>query len=158
MRRESDERVRRMTTVSTDYRFHWEEVITSKNNNLRHETFKKLPNRRSPNGEQQKTMSDSELPHAVQDERNSLAIRILIREDPDLMAQVNSFSREMAAKLGRKLADGRKGWSIEDDPDWTVDQIKKDLTSHIELGDPVDVANYALFWWSMENRTKKESQ
>jgi hypothetical protein len=55
-----------------------------------------------------------------------------------------AFSAEMRAKLHAKAAN-RGGW---DDPSWTVDDIKRALIEHIDRGDPVDVANFAAFWWN----------
>lgn len=92
----------------------------------------------------------------VEDERDRLARRLLMHEDQDLVNQLNLFFQEMSYKLGRKLAEGRSGWSAEDDPDWTVETIKKQLVDHVESGDSVDVANFALFWWSMERRARHE--
>ena len=56
----------------------------------------------------------------------------------------NSFSKEMKEKMLQKFNEGRRGW---DDPAWTVEDVKKALIDHIEKGDPVDIANFAAFWW-----------
>ncbi len=97
-------------------------------------------------------------PLTVKDERDFLARELLTAADPLLATLNRRFSGEMHAKLGRKHAEGSRGWSIVDDSDWTVDVIKKRLLDHVEEGDPVDVANFALFWWYLETVVGQEPE
>jgi len=58
---------------------------------------------------------------------------------------VDSFAEEMKKKLRAKFLEGKSGW---DDEEWSIDDIKRQATNHIDKGDPVDVANFAAFWWN----------
>lgn len=61
---------------------------------------------------------------------------------------VDQFAAAMKAKLRRAaLERGRSGW---DDPAWSVDDVRAALLQHVEKGDPVDVANFAAFWWNKQ--------
>ena len=62
-----------------------------------------------------------------------------------LDALVHDFARAMRAKLISKFMEGYSGW---DDPEWSVEDIKASLLAHLEKGDPVDIANFAAFWWN----------
>lgn len=93
----------------------------------------------------------------VEAERDLIAIALLRRDDPVLIRVSQSFLFEMRAKLGRAHAAGRTGWAIEDDEDWSIDEIKRLLISNVERGDPVDVANFALFWWYHKRRIERDS-
>lgn len=65
-----------------------------------------------------------------------------------LDALVDKFAAEMKRKLRRAATQkGRSGW---DDPSWPVYDIKGRLLTHVEKGDPVDVANFAAFWWNKQ--------
>ncbi len=55
------------------------------------------------------------------------------------------FRNAMLSKLRRKAVEGKSGW---DDPDWTKEQILEALKEHVEKGDMVDVANFAMFLWN----------
>lgn len=58
---------------------------------------------------------------------------------------VDLFASAMKQKLARKRAEGRGGWS---DPNvCTVADLHRWMTEHIEKGDPVDVANFAMMIW-----------
>jgi len=74
-----------------------------------------------------------------------------------LNALVTNFSDAMFNKLEKKLIkDGYTGW---DNPEWTVEDIKKCLIEHIEKGNPIDVANFCAFWYNrLEDKalTKEE--
>jgi hypothetical protein len=61
-----------------------------------------------------------------------------------LDALVDALAAQMKRKLRKSAASGRSGWS---DPKWSIDDVKKTLMAHIEKGDPIDVANFAAFWW-----------
>ncbi len=95
---------------------------------------------------------------SIEEERNRLAQRILVKEDLNLAHQLNQFCCEMGYVLGRQLATGNKGWDALDNDDWTIEEIKRRLLKHVEKGDPIDVANYALFWWSMEKAQNGETK
>lgn len=63
-----------------------------------------------------------------------------------LDALVDKFAAAMKSKLRRAATEkGRGGW---DDPAWSIDEIKAALLAHVDKGDPVDVANFAAFWWN----------
>ncbi len=59
-----------------------------------------------------------------------------------LLSAVEDFSEEMKSKLLDKADEGKRGW---DDYDWPLSDIKKQLLEHVEKGDFVDVANFAMF-------------
>lgn len=79
-----------------------------------------------------------------------------------LDALVDDFADAMKAKLRKKFLEGKEGW---DDPEWPLHVIQADLIEHAgvemhttgvtlkghEVLDPVDIANFAAFWW---NRTE----
>lgn len=55
---------------------------------------------------------------------------------------VDKFAKAMKAKLAKKRAEGYGGW---DNPDeCTVRYLAGLLAAHIEKGDPVDIANFAM--------------
>lgn len=55
---------------------------------------------------------------------------------------VDRFAHSMRLKLARKRGEGYGGW---DDPEsCTVRHLADLLVKHIEKGDPVDVANFAM--------------
>lgn len=70
------------------------------------------------------------------------------RED----AVVDCFAAAMKAKLATARAKGRSGW---DDPaQCTQDQLTRALREHVHKGDPVDVANFAMFLHQRGESTK----
>ena len=60
---------------------------------------------------------------------------------PDETA-VDEFASMMKAKLSAARKRGKSGWN---DPGWHPDDISAALREHVDKGDPVDVANYAMF-------------
>jgi len=61
---------------------------------------------------------------------------------------MEEFSSAMFAKLEKKLNEGSSGW---DDPDeFTIDDIHDRIDDHMHdpAPDPVDIANFAAFWWN----------
>ena len=70
------------------------------------------------------------------------------RERASLCAMVDAFAAEMRAQLLAKLDEGYSGWDSEDWPVDGEDGIMDRLRAHIPKGDPVDVANFACFWWN----------
>lgn len=63
-------------------------------------------------------------------------------------AAVDAFAEQMKKKLRRKAMSGKQGW---DDPRWPRNDILRQLIEHVEKGDMVDVANFALFAWNQES-------
>jgi hypothetical protein len=56
---------------------------------------------------------------------------------------VDRFAEAMKAKLAAAREKGRGGW--QDDEDGMQEQLSDLLRMHVEKGDPVDVANFAMF-------------
>jgi len=68
-----------------------------------------------------------------------------------------SFLHQMLAKLGKKELEGWRGSG-----DLSEEEIKDRIAKHVKKGDPVDVANYCVFWWALlqekeENNASDES-
>lgn len=57
-------------------------------------------------------------------------------------AAVDQFASMMKSKLARARERGKGGWQ---DPAWPAEDISRQLREHVDKGDPVDVANYAMF-------------
>jgi hypothetical protein len=66
-------------------------------------------------------------------------------DEEKLIGAVDVFADRMKTKLLNKHKEGKIGW---DDPDWPIGDIKKQLIEHIEKGDFIDVANFAMFAWN----------
>lgn len=67
------------------------------------------------------------------------------QERAALCALVDAFAEKMKAKLIEKMDENREwAWA---DHEWKPPDIIEWLAAHIEKGDPVDVANFAAFWW-----------
>ncbi|QRG06147.1 hypothetical protein EZH22_24690 [Xanthobacter dioxanivorans] len=64
-----------------------------------------------------------------------------VEPHPDDLA-VDRFAAEMKAKLAQKRAEGRGGW--EDKEDCPAHHLSNLLRDHVEKGDPLDVANFAM--------------
>jgi len=62
-----------------------------------------------------------------------------------LEACVDDFAEELKLKLTQKFLQGKSGW---DDPDWPAEDIIQQLIDHVEKGDYVDVAAFAMFAWN----------
>ncbi|MFC3072406.1 hypothetical protein [Shinella pollutisoli] len=60
---------------------------------------------------------------------------------PDAIA-VDRFAIAMKAKLAKKRAEGRGGW--EDKEACSALFLSQMLREHVEKGDPIDVANFAM--------------
>jgi hypothetical protein len=56
---------------------------------------------------------------------------------------VDCFAAAMKHKLAKARAKGRSGWD-SDTPD-IHETLSRMLRAHVEKGDPVDVANFAMF-------------
>lgn len=66
-----------------------------------------------------------------------------------IVAAVDAFAAEMKEKLLHKKREGWSGWSHTDfGPDCRAKMLK-----HIVKGDPVDVANFAMFLWNLDEPT-----
>lgn len=57
-------------------------------------------------------------------------------------AAVDRFAGAMKSKLAKKRAEGRGGWDRKDE--CSAEQLSAMLRSHVEKGDPVDVANFCM--------------
>ena len=65
-----------------------------------------------------------------------------------LEATVDDFAYAMKKKLiSKAMRDGKAGW---DDPNWPREDILRQLIEHVEKGDMVDVANFAMFVWNQD--------
>ena len=73
-------------------------------------------------------MSGSYIPPIAEKDRLSLAVQ--------------EFAGAMETKLHYKEDEGKFGW---DDPAWLIEDVKRQLIEHVEKGDFVDVANFAMF-------------
>lgn len=62
-----------------------------------------------------------------------------------LDACVNEFADDMKRKLYKKASEGYTGW---DDHEWPMESVIQLLCDHVEKGDMVDVANFAMFAWN----------
>lgn len=60
---------------------------------------------------------------------------------PDALA-VDRFAIAMKAKLAQKRAEGRGGWDNKDE--CSAEFLSQLLREHVEKGDPIDVANFAM--------------
>lgn len=56
----------------------------------------------------------------------------------------DKFSQLVHEKLMQNHRRGYTGW---DDPEWSADDVKAAMLEHIEKGDPVDIAAFAMFWY-----------
>lgn len=65
-------------------------------------------------------------------------ITYLHRDD----AAVELFAAAMRRKLAKKRAEGRGGW--HDKAACSNEYLSKLLREHVEKGDPIDVANFAM--------------
>ena len=69
--------------------------------------------------------------------------------DPTALADDNAvmrFCQAMSDKMATSRAKGRGGWQT-----CSVDALWKMLREHVEKGDPVDVANFAMMIWCNAN-------
>ncbi|MCJ8053815.1 hypothetical protein GB928_018320 [Shinella curvata] len=55
---------------------------------------------------------------------------------------VDQFAMAMKVKLAQKRLEGRGGWDREDE--CSKEFLSQLLREHIEKGDPIDVANFAM--------------
>lgn len=66
---------------------------------------------------------------------------------------VQMFAEFMKAKLAASRDKGRSGWqSIPPAELWRM------LQDHVHKGDPVDVANFAMFLWHVTSRAKLQDK
>jgi hypothetical protein len=63
----------------------------------------------------------------------------MIKPHPDDLA-VDRFAAEMKRKLAEKREEGYGGWRSA-----SARQLSLQLIMHLERGDPIDIANFALF-------------
>lgn len=69
-----------------------------------------------------------------------------------LDACVDAFADELKKKLVRKYLEGKSGW---DDPSWPREDIIQQLRAHIDKGDMVDVAAFAMFAWNQDDAIRE---
>lgn len=69
-------------------------------------------------------------------------------ERASLRAMCEVFAIAMFDKLDAKLKGGRDGWDSEN---WTPEEILEALKEHVDKGDPIDIANFAMFLWNRED-------
>ncbi len=60
-------------------------------------------------------------------------------------AAVDAFAARMKEKLAKKRAEGRSGWQ-----GCAPIDLAKMLIEHLPKGDPVDIANFAMFLGSID--------
>lgn len=58
---------------------------------------------------------------------------------------VDQFAGAMKWKLAKKREEGRGGWSSKED--CPKDRLVMMMRDHLEKGDPIDVANFAMMLW-----------
>lgn len=71
----------------------------------------------------------------------------LFAEQKALEACIEDFTQQLRQKLIHKLHQNKSGW---DDPDWSRAHIIRCLLEHVEKGDMLDVAAFAMFAWNQE--------
>lgn len=59
----------------------------------------------------------------------------------------DEFCFELKSKLMKKRREGKQGW---DNPQWDKEDILRQLREHIDKGDMLDVAAFAMFAWNRE--------
>lgn len=59
---------------------------------------------------------------------------------------LEAFTKEMRTKLFDKVDEGYVGWASEE----FRDKLLKKLQAHLDKGDMVDVANFAMMLWNMD--------
>ena len=69
---------------------------------------------------------------------------------------VDAFAAAMKIKLAAARERGRSGWdnTDEDGEGCSVDFLRRLLREHVDKGDPIDVANIAMFLWHRRAGTK----
>lgn len=72
----------------------------------------------------------------------------LFAEQKALTTCVDDFAYQMKTKLISKANQGKSGW---DDERWSPEDIKQQLLEHLEKGDMIDMANFAMFAWNQQS-------
>ena len=62
------------------------------------------------------------------------------------------FADAMLTKFVDKLMDGWVGW---DEEEFTIEHIKQAIREHLKGDDPIDIANFALFWFIKQQKKEK---
>ena len=62
---------------------------------------------------------------------------------------VDRFTVAMRRKLTQKRKEGRGGWNIPDA--CGIEDLREMLEDHLQKGDLVDIANFAMMIWNREN-------
>ena len=71
-----------------------------------------------------------------------------------LKQAVDAFAAEMLEKLRQKKIDGWRGWCDAGN----VPGLRRALVAHVATGDPIDVANYCMFLWNLNQPTMPTSE
>lgn len=61
---------------------------------------------------------------------------------------VQRFAQAMKTKMALKRDEGRGGWQ-----QCAPDELWRMLQDHVQKGDPVDIANFAMMIWHVQKRT-----
>ena len=64
-------------------------------------------------------------------------------------ATVYAFAAALRQKLEASREKGRSGWETCD-----ADRLRYGLYNHLEKGDPLDIAAYAMFLWARHEHCK----
>lgn len=65
---------------------------------------------------------------------------------------VERFSTAMLDKLAKKRGEGRGGWNREPEHEGcSLELLRQMFRDHLEKGDMVDIANFAMMIWNREN-------
>ena len=62
-----------------------------------------------------------------------------------LDACVDGFAEALRRRLYQKFLEGKSGW---DNRAWPKEDILRQLREHVDKGDMIDVANFAMFAWN----------
>ena len=63
---------------------------------------------------------------------------------------VRNFANAMCEKLDRKRDEGKGGWN--DPSQCSIDDLRSMLIEHVDKGDMVDIANFAMMIWNREKQ------
>jgi len=74
-------------------------------------------------------------------------LRAVDDDDEGLADVLVCFVHEMAEKLLHKAVQGYNGWSAE-----SSSSLRQSIAAHLLKGDPVDVANIAMFWYERQKQ------
>ena len=67
----------------------------------------------------------------------------------DFERAIDAFAAEMKRKMRAKERQGYIGW----DRPYLEEGLRRALHMHLDKGDPIDVANFAMMLWNLGART-----